>query len=92
MTKLHEECLHGHAAILLARYQDSGPPKGEIVLMIGPASAAALPDEADLKQMLRRALEDGSSRRDAADLVSAATGAPRRKVYSLSLELDHDNR
>ena len=92
MTKLHEECLHGQAAILLARYQDSGPPKGEIVLMIGPASAAAMPDEADLLQMLRRAIADGYSRRDAADLVSTATGAPRRKVYSLSLELDNIDR
>ena len=51
-----------------------------------------MPDDADLKQMLHRALADGYSRRDAADLVSTATGAPRRKVYSLSLELDNDNR
>ena len=92
MTKLHEECRYGQPTTLLARYQQSGPPKGEIVLMIGPAGAASIPDEADLKQMLQRALDDGYSRRDAAGLVSSATGAPRRKVYSLSLELDNDNR
>ena len=27
MTKLHEECLHGHAAILLAHYQKNGRQK-----------------------------------------------------------------
>ena len=90
MTKMHEETLHGTAQALISHYDRKDTPKGEIVLMIGPAVAEQAPDDDVLLQMLKRALADGNSRRDAADLVSKATGTSRRKVYSLSLELDDE--
>src|SRR6188472_3944254 len=37
LTKLHEEVVRGSAAELAARY-DGAPPRGEVVLVVGPAS------------------------------------------------------
>ncbi len=40
LTKLHEEVVRGSAVELAERYAGA-PPKGEVVLVLGPASAAA---------------------------------------------------
>src|SRR5262249_20611407 len=40
LTKLHEEVVRGTAAELAERYGDE-PPRGEVVLVVGPAQAAA---------------------------------------------------
>lgn len=88
LTKRHEETRRGTAAELLEHYAGLAP-KGEIVLLIGPADApdAAL-DDAAVLAMLERALADGLSRRDAARLVSETTGIARTTVYGLALQLD----
>ncbi|MGC6485350.1 MAG: 16S rRNA (cytidine(1402)-2'-O)-methyltransferase [Candidatus Puniceispirillales bacterium] len=91
ITKLHEECRTGTPGEVLASYQDEPPPRGEIVLIIGPSAGPAAPDDDRLRAMLQRALADGNSRRDAADLVSKASGVARRKVYSLALEINADD-
>lgn len=90
MTKLHEESLMGSAADMLAYFKGDKTPKGEVVVMIGPNQTSKTVDEASLRQMLNRAVADGHSRRDAADLVSKATGVNKRKVYGLSLEVEDD--
>ena len=87
LTKLHEELLHGTAAELLARLDAGGPPRGEIVLLIAPSETRARPGGAEVEALLRRAMADGYSRRDAARLVSEATGLPRRDVYGMALGL-----
>jgi 16S rRNA (cytidine1402-2'-O)-methyltransferase len=38
LTKLHEEVARGSAAVLAERYREH-PPKGEVVLVVGPAAA-----------------------------------------------------
>ena len=88
LTKLHEEVVGGTAGELIDRLGGGSPPKGEIVLLVAPAGAAARPDGAVVGDLLRRALADGNSRRDAASLVAKATGMPRREVYGIALGLD----
>ncbi|HLY57426.1 MAG TPA: 16S rRNA (cytidine(1402)-2'-O)-methyltransferase [Stellaceae bacterium] len=85
LTKLHEEVARGRLGELAARYTAAGPPKGEIVVVVGPPEAAAA-DAADLDAALRRALRTESVR-DAAATVAAASGLPRRKVYARALEI-----
>ena len=48
LTKLHEEHRRGRLPELAAAYAASGPPKGEVVVVIGPpeADAGALDDDA----------------------------------------------
>ncbi len=40
LTKLHEEVARGTAAVLAERYRER-PPKGEVVLVVGPARSAS---------------------------------------------------
>ncbi len=87
LTKLYEEALHGTAGQVRELVQD-GRERGEVVLLIAPAdeqsqiSAGPLPEE-----QLQQALEQGHSVKEAAALVAAATGLPRRELYAQTLLL-----
>jgi len=85
LTKLYEEVRRDRLSALIAHYEKAGPPKGEIVIVVGPPEEAAASVE-DIDALLRRALESMSVK-DAAATVSAATGAPRRTIYARALEL-----
>ena len=88
LTKLFEETRRGTLAGLAAHYHAKGPPKGEVVVVIGPPEKRAVTPEA-IDALLTDALASGSVR-DAAAAVAAATGAPRRAVYARALELARD--
>lgn len=83
LTKLYEECRTGSAAELAAHYQDN-PPKGEIVLMVGPPAQSH--DEIDPDDLLREALADLKASQAAAQ-VAKATGLDRKALYARALEL-----
>lgn len=85
LTKLFEEVRRGRLRELAAHYAEAGPPKGEVVLVVGPPLAAQA-GAADLDAMLLAAL-DGNSVRDAAELVAKATGERRKLVYARALAL-----
>lgn len=87
ITKMFEEARRGTLDVLADHYGEAGPPKGEIVIVIGPpdANAGALDDDA-VDALLKAALA-GHSLRDAAAQVAADTGLPRRRLYSRALEL-----
>jgi 16S rRNA (cytidine1402-2'-O)-methyltransferase len=59
------------------------PPRGEITLLIGPPEAD---DPEDLDGRLRAALATQTVK-DAAALVSTATGLPRKVVYARALQI-----
>lgn len=84
LTKLHEECRSGTAASLAAHYA-AHPPKGEIVLLIGPPAQAEAP-LADPDALLRAALADASPSK-AAGLVAKATGLDRQTLYARAVAL-----
>ncbi len=88
LTKLHEEVRRGTLAALAEHYQRAGPPKGEVVVVIGPPSldAAAVPSAEALDAQLRAAL-CRESLRDAVAAVAEATGLPRKQIYARALEL-----
>lgn len=83
LTKLYEEVRRGSLDELLQHYAESGPPKGEAVIVVGPPAPAGL--RADIDAMLDDALRRMSVR-DAAAAVSVATGQKRRDVYARALE------
>jgi len=86
LTKLHEEVARGDLFSLAARY-DNNPPKGEVVVVVAPPGAEAPLGEADLESRLRAVVAEGARIKDAAALVAAETGFPRRDVYALALKL-----
>jgi 16S rRNA (cytidine1402-2'-O)-methyltransferase len=84
LTKRFEEVRRGSLAELAGWYA-ANEARGEICLVVGPAPKEAT-GEADLDAQLRAALARESVR-DAAALVAAATGLPRKQVYARALEL-----
>ncbi len=83
LTKLHEECRVGAASDLAAHYTDH-PPKGEIVLLIGPPSGDAPVGDPD--ELLREALVFMSPSK-AAGQVAKASGLDRKTLYARAVEL-----
>ncbi|NCP13257.1 MAG: 16S rRNA (cytidine(1402)-2'-O)-methyltransferase [Sphingomonadales bacterium] len=84
LTKMHEECRSGTATSLAAHYA-AHPPKGEIVLLIGPPTEAEAPI-LDADALLRAALVDSGPGK-AAGIVAKATGIDRATLYARALEL-----
>ena len=82
LTKRFESVERGRVGALLAVFERQ-TPRGEITLLIGPPEDE---DPEDLDQTLRNALASHSVK-DAAALVSVATGLPRKLVYARALEL-----
>jgi 16S rRNA (cytidine1402-2'-O)-methyltransferase len=79
LTKLHEEVVRGTAAELAERYAIE-PPRGEIVLVVGPAPAAE-PDLAPALAALQRLIDAGAKPRPAAAVVAELTGTSANKLY-----------
>lgn len=84
LTKKFEECRSGTAAELAAHYE-AHPPKGEIVLMIGPPVAQQA-SEADADALLLAELVTEKPSQAAAK-VAKATGLDRKMLYARALEL-----
>lgn len=84
LTKLHEECRTGSAEDLIAHYT-AHPPKGEIVLLVGPPGEAGAGAH-DVDALLRAALEAEKPSQAAAQ-VAKVTGLDRRELYARALEL-----
>jgi 16S rRNA (cytidine1402-2'-O)-methyltransferase len=79
LTKVHEEVVRGTAAELAARYADEAP-RGEVVLVVGPAP----PRDGDLGpalEALRRLVDAGAKPRPAAGVVADLTGVSANALY-----------
>lgn len=85
ITKLHEEVIRGPLVYLAENYANSGAPRGEIVVVVGPPEIREASD-ADVRAALLESLETMSVR-DAAATVSKDFGRQRRNVYAMALGL-----
>ena len=88
LTKVHEQTWRGTLAGAAA-HLGATEPRGEYVIVVGPADApeAVVTDE-DIERELRARLEEGATTRSAVELVVSALGAPKRRVYELAVALD----
>jgi 16S rRNA (cytidine1402-2'-O)-methyltransferase len=83
ISKLHEECVIGTLRDLAERYADT-PPKGEIVIVVGPPIEKQTAEE-DLDAAIDEALQRLSPSRAAAE-VAERLGVPRKRAYARALE------
>jgi len=83
LTKRHEEMLRGTLAALSDHYGSSLPPRGEIVIVVGPPGQTE-PEAIDLDAQLDEKLAR-LSLRDAVAELAAETGIARRAVYDRAL-------
>jgi 16S rRNA (cytidine1402-2'-O)-methyltransferase len=90
LTKRFEETRRGTLGQLAAAYAAGPEPRGEVVVLAGPPQAAPASAEA-LDAALAAALP-GRSLRDAAEIVAAELGLPRRQVYARALALGKGGR
>jgi 16S rRNA (cytidine1402-2'-O)-methyltransferase len=88
LTKMFETVRRGTLPQLAEEFAKEGPPKGEIVVLIGEAEGEPAGEEADaaLDAKLAAALTRHSIK-DAAALVADDTGRPKREVYARALAL-----
>jgi 16S rRNA (cytidine1402-2'-O)-methyltransferase len=88
LTKLFETVRRGTLAELAETFESEGPPKGEIVVLIGAAPEgppSAAEDEA-LDARLVAAMAHHSIK-DAAAIVASELARPKREVYARALAL-----
>ena len=90
LTKLHEEIRRGRLAELATHYREAGPPRGEVVIVVGPPEPTE-PDHALVEDRLRAALAELGIR-DAAAKVAVETGLPRSELYRRALAIRSNTR
>jgi 16S rRNA (cytidine1402-2'-O)-methyltransferase len=86
LTKLHEETRRGALDALASHYAVEGPPRGEIVIIVGPPLAQAEISDDGLDQEILDALKTLSVK-DATAMIAAKYGLPRRQVYARALAI-----
>jgi len=85
LTKTFEECVTGPLPELAARYADA-PPKGEIVLMVGPPGEPEPASDADGEAALIEALTRLPPAKAAGE-VARALGLDRKALYARAMAL-----
>lgn len=88
LTKLYETVRRGTLTELAALYATEGPPRGEIVVLIGRGADEVPVEEsrAEVDALLSQNLKNHSIK-DAAAIVAEATGQPKREVYARAVAL-----
>lgn len=89
LTKLFEEVRRDSLPVLRDHYAEAGPPKGEVVIVVG-APLNDSPDQPGHEDALDNRLRDALTRyrlKEAVAQVAAATGLPRKQVYARALAL-----
>jgi 16S rRNA (cytidine1402-2'-O)-methyltransferase len=85
LTKLHEELWRGtvaEAVVWCAEHE----PRGEFVVVVDGAPTTDASDE-DVRVAVDAALGRGLSPRDAAAVVAAALGVPKRRAYAMAIDV-----
>jgi 16S rRNA (cytidine1402-2'-O)-methyltransferase len=89
LTKLFEEFRRGALDALAAKLGEEPPPKGEMVVLIGPPRDENEVDSALVDAALRAALERTGVKQAAAE-IAERFALSRREVYARALALKHE--
>ncbi|HBF97551.1 MAG TPA: 16S rRNA (cytidine(1402)-2'-O)-methyltransferase [Alphaproteobacteria bacterium] len=90
LSKLFEEVVRGSLPTLAERYAADGPPKGEIVILIGASEEVSQQQSEALASDLDSRLQTELAQyrlKEAVARVTADTGLPRKQVYARALAL-----
>jgi 16S rRNA (cytidine1402-2'-O)-methyltransferase len=95
LSKVHERALMGSLAEL-AESGEALAPRGEYVLVVGPVPAATSPasdppSRAVVRAVYQRAVEQGSSRREAIRVAMEELDLTRRQVYALLVDSERNS-
>ena len=87
LTKLYEEMVRGFLGVVARDASAASAARGEHVIVVGPAPAAAPVDEGAIEQAARDALARGETARDAAATVARELGVSKRRAYDAVLRV-----
>jgi 16S rRNA (cytidine1402-2'-O)-methyltransferase len=85
ITKRFEEFMRGDIQTVCDHYQRAGPPKGEVVVLLGPPPAEVA-EAADLDAAIL-AIVDDVGVKHTASAIAALSGRSRKEIYARALEL-----
>ena len=85
ITKRFEEFMRGDIQTVCDHYQRAGPPKGEVVVLLGPPPAEVA-GAADLDAAIL-AIVDDVGVKHTASAIAALSGRSRKEIYARALEL-----
>jgi 16S rRNA (cytidine1402-2'-O)-methyltransferase len=91
LTKAFEDVQRGTLAAAV-RHVERSEPRGEHVIIVGPAPEPAPADDAEIETAVRAALADGRTARDAAADVANALGVARRRAYEAATRVKGSRR
>lgn len=95
LTKLHEDIRRCQLSALIEQYEAAPEIRGEIVVLVAPPSPESVVEgEAGTEALLDARLAEAMLAhpvKDAAAIVAAALGLPRRTVYARALVLKQKN-
>ncbi|MFN2469747.1 MAG: 16S rRNA (cytidine(1402)-2'-O)-methyltransferase [Gaiellaceae bacterium] len=83
LTKLFEEVVFGPAAEVAEQFRNA--PKGEIALVVGPASVERHVGDDEAVAAVVELVAAGVARRQAVDVVARVSGLSRKRLYDTSL-------
>ncbi len=86
ITKLFEETRRDRLSALLAYYRESGPPKGEIAIVVGPPEDIRQTPE-DLEDQIAEDLTAGRRIKDIAADLARSSGLPKKQIYDRALKI-----
>jgi 16S rRNA (cytidine1402-2'-O)-methyltransferase len=90
LTKFHEEVRRGTLDELAAHYLEAGPPRGEMVIVVGPGPEDHW-DEARIDMALGQVMAEMRIK-EAAARIAEVSGWSKRDVYARALVLKGDAR
>jgi len=85
LTKRYEEARQGSFETLIESVK-ADPPRGELVLLVGPPKTGDRWSEADVTAALETQIAELGVKRASAE-IAAQCGWPKRDVYQLALKL-----
>ena len=86
LTKRHEEIRRESISLLLDYYHGIAPPKGEIVIVVGPPLKKNNLSNSDLDVLILKQLQTLSVR-DTTAKLAFDTKLPKRHIYSRAIKL-----
>lgn len=87
LTKKFEEVRRGDLDNLVTHYENAGPPKGEIVVLIAPGKSVSKDISQDSIDTQLRSELAVLHVKDAASVVAERTGLTRRSLYNRAVKL-----
>jgi len=86
LTKLHEEARRGSLNTLSTFYRENSKPRGEIIIVVGPAEDIEFVSDEEVAEILRVRLKT-LTLKDTVFEVAKITGRPRKEVYKIAIGL-----